>query len=614
MKESREKKVPQATKSNESNFKTSRIRLVSARSDWYYHFDHTRDLLFNVMEKDAMKKCLSLFLYSALFVGASLIFAEDLLAGESKGSYIPEPIPVKSDIEITALYYPGTEWMPEWDMVKQTRPHIKPLLGWYDEGNPEAIDWQIKWAVEHGITAFFVDWYWNMGEQRLDHWVKGFYKAKFRSYMKWAMMWANHNQPGAHTTRDFRNIMKFWIDNYFKTPEYYKIDGKPVVQIFKASNIDRDMIAEAAQNGEKLEKGEGLKRAIDFCDQLAKDAGLKGIYFMEIFHGAYKYKDLKKNQIAGIHETSVYAYVSEAYWRHPNREKYQKNHFPYDLVVDTIEPFWQERLNACPERPFMPLIPTGWNCQPRTFENARIIDQRTPEKFKKICQLAKDFCEKNKIKRVILGPVNEWQEGSYIEPNEEFGFGMYDALRDVFCKKPEKGWPANLTPKDVGRGPYDFPAMEIPNRTKWTFDKTTEGWYRQPYGAPTLTVKNGKLTLFRTMPDLTAMRVRVQPFAAEKFTKCVVRMKIKANAASQLTGKEQAQIIWGSTTDPLFNKDLVVQRDQSSVLPVKTDDQFHDYVFPVSGNSLWKGKINEIWFNPINLRDAEVEIDSFEFK
>ena len=32
--------------------------------------------------------------------------------------YIPEPQPVKSDIEITALYYPGTEHMPEWNMVE----------------------------------------------------------------------------------------------------------------------------------------------------------------------------------------------------------------------------------------------------------------------------------------------------------------------------------------------------------------------------------------------------------------------------------------------------------------------------------------------------------------
>ena len=68
-------------------------------------------------------------------------------------AYIPEPQPMRGDIEVTALYYPGTEHMPEWDMVKQVTPEVKPLLGWYDEHDPENIDWQIKWATEHGISS-----------------------------------------------------------------------------------------------------------------------------------------------------------------------------------------------------------------------------------------------------------------------------------------------------------------------------------------------------------------------------------------------------------------------------------------------------------------------------
>ena len=40
------------------------------------------------------------------------------------------------------------------------------------------------------------------------------------------------------------------------------------------------------------------------------------------------------------------------------------------------------------------------------------------------------------------------------EPNGEFGFGMYEAVRDVFGVKPEGGWPTNYVPADIGRGPY----------------------------------------------------------------------------------------------------------------------------------------------------------------
>ena len=48
-------------------------------------------------------------------------------------------------------------------------------------------------------------------------------------------------------------------------------------------------------------------------------------------------------------------------------------------------------------------------------------------------------------------------EGSYIEPNNEFGFGMYEAIREVLCKKPEGGFPVNYAPHEVGLGPYDYP-------------------------------------------------------------------------------------------------------------------------------------------------------------
>ena len=54
------------------------------------------------------------------------------------------------------------------------------------------------------------------------------------------------------------------------------------------------------------------------------------------------------------------------------------------------------------------------------------------------------------MKRVCLAPLNEWGEGSYAEPNGEYGFGMFEAVRDTFCEKPAEGWPVNCAPEDVG--------------------------------------------------------------------------------------------------------------------------------------------------------------------
>ena len=52
---------------------------------------------------------------------------------------------------------------------------------------------------------------------------------------------------------------------------------------------------------------------------------------------------------------------------------------------------------------------------------------------------------------------------------------MYEAIREVFGEgSSTASWPENLSPRDVGIGPYDFP--RAPQKTAWNFDADMEGW------------------------------------------------------------------------------------------------------------------------------------------
>lgn len=545
-------------------------------------------------------------LYGAFF---SLLLAVALrAAGAENDSYIPEPVPMATDIEVTAYYYPGTEQMAEWEMVRVTRPEVKPLLSWYDEGNPEVVDWQIKWAVEHGISVFFVDWYWDRGHQRLDHWVKAFYKARFKSYLKWSVMWANHNERGAHSEEDCVRVTRFWLDHYFKTPEYYRIDGRPVVQIWNVANIDRDLIAEAKEKGEILARGEGLKRALDLMNKTAVQAGLDGIYFIEVRKSQYTDEELKE---AGISETSIYNYHdAEVLKRIPDAEakRYSAKKFPFDLVVRSLDDVWREQARGESLR-FAPHISTGWDDRPRSFQKSCVVYDRTPEKFRDLCRQAKAFCEERGIRRVVLGPLNEWQEGSYIEPNEEYGFAMYDALRDVFCVKPESGWPPNLTPSQIGRGPYDYPAIKLSARTRWDFEHSTDGWYRMPYGAPELLERDGNLFLVRTNPSHVGMRTRFEPIDASVYRELRIRMRL---SAPTVDGKERAKLYWSRTDAPIVSGELEISEEPTAVCPVIADGEYHVYTLNLADSPEWKGQVNEFWFDPINRHHAHAEIDFIE--
>ncbi len=551
-------------------------------------------------------------------LGLALLFLglTSMIQAQTKKNYVPEPKPVKSDIEIAALYYPGTEQMAEWDMVRMTLPKIKPLLGWYDEGNPEVIDWQIKWAAEHGITAFYVDWYWNKGEQRLDHWVKGFYRTKYKSYLKWAMMWANHNEKGAHSTKDLHEVTKFWIDNYFKTPEYYQIDGKPVVVVYNYKNIDNDLIAEAESAGEKLQKGDGIRKGLKIINDDVKAAGLKGVYFLAIYMGSVNKEEISNIQKAGFEATILYNYSTMAFWMtDKKKETDPRGYMPFEYVSDTCPKLWNQRLNAG-SLPFFPFLPTGWNDLPRSFQDAKQVVDRRPVHFKYICEQARLFCQKNKIKRVTIGPINEWQEGSYIEPNEEYGFQMYDILRDAFCQKPKTGWTENLVPKDLGLGPYDYPETVPADRTSWEFKNSPEGWYRQPYGTGRVVQENDVLRFIKSAGssvNRAAIRTVVKPFAAWSNNKCVIRMKLTPNENGS-DGQEVGQLFWGGIGYPLFNKDLAISIDQSFMFPVKVDNRFHEYTLDLSKHTFWRGNINELWFNPVNRPHVRIEIDYIRFQ
>jgi hypothetical protein len=183
--------------------------------------------------------------------------------------YVPEPQPVRSDLDIGVFYFPGWDTWTRWKPILDF-PERKPVLGWYDEANPECADWQIKWAVEHGVRFFMVDWYWDRGNRHLEHWLHQAYsKARHRHHLQWAIMWANHNPPGSHSREDWRRVTQYWIDHYFGMDEYYRIDDRPAVFVWAPANIRNDL-------GGSQAAGE----LYALSQQMAQQAGYKGIYFV----------------------------------------------------------------------------------------------------------------------------------------------------------------------------------------------------------------------------------------------------------------------------------------------------------------------------------------------
>jgi hypothetical protein len=164
----------------------------------------------------------------------------------------PRPNPIDIPYTLSAIYMPKPSWPSfawgflrtndERNAVKHTRGQRRPMLGYYQGDSPEVLDWQIKMAVDRGITNFVFDDYWvdNVDHPVLDTSIKAFLASRYRDYMSFAMLYnycltpadaSSPSQPAELKACFLDNVLPFYVSQYFTQPNYLKIDGRPVVQL-----------------------------------------------------------------------------------------------------------------------------------------------------------------------------------------------------------------------------------------------------------------------------------------------------------------------------------------------------------------------------------------------
>ena len=492
-----------------------------------------------------------------------------------KADYVPEPKPVKTSVPIAAYYFPGWDSPAKWDPIQRVAPVRKPLLGWYDEANPEIVDWQIKWAVENGISVFLVDWYWVQGSQHLRHWLEAYNKSRYRDQLKIAIMWANHNGPGTHSAEDWAAVSDHWIAEYFPMDSYFRMNGKPAVFIWDNRAIRAD-----------LGGSDAVAAALAKSQEAAKAAGFEGIHITAL-HGDGNEATLGAEGYHGIttyHEWGNAPGLAE----NPKRMTYE------DLVA-TVPEAWRKKNETRGPLEFYPVVDTGWDARPWHGNEAQVISGRTPALFKQLLQEAKTFAASAQTPLIVLGPVNEWGEGSYIEPATEYGFKMLEAIREVFGEGDSASWPVNIGPADIGLGPYDFPEQEI--RSQWTFDEGAEGWERM-MGLGDLSVANGALQATSTSRD-PAFVIPLQDIPAREFSAIRIRMEVKGEDAAQ----GAAQLFWSRGGQAMGEAAAVRW-------PLKAG--MNEYIVNLSDHPRWRGDITSFRFDPCNEKDATITVEEFE--
>jgi len=487
-----------------------------------------------------------------------------------KADYVPRPVPAGGDYDVGVYYFPGWSNWARWQPIMDY-PERKPILGWYREGSPEVADWHIKWAVEHGITFFCYDWYWNQGNQSLTHALHdGYFNARYRNLLKFCLLWANHAGAGQHTPEDNVNVCKYWIDNYFKRPEYFKLNGRPLVVIFSVGSMKRDLGID------------GTREAVELWHKMTREAGVGEI----LVAGCGSPGQLEEMKQMGFDAVTGYNW--------PRCGVGGRNYVPYIEVARKQFDLWWMPMA---QKNLMPVIvPTspGWDARPWQKDRAFVLTDRTPQAFQEHLQLAKRFIdETGQPKVALIEAWNEWGEGSYCEPHKEYGFGHLDAVRKVFC--PDAGPHQDYGPQDVGLGPYDLKTPSL-TKTAWEFntDGDAEGW------GPMMGLTDFKVTG-------GAMHARAT--SNDPAFSCGVRLR-----AAKVSAIEVAMAVRGAASDDLVHLFWAsnfqgVSESTSLIVPIVTDSKMHIYRFDVRENPLWRGIIKLLRLDPCVTKDALVEVD-----
>lgn len=378
-------------------------------------------------------------------------------------SYVPEPHPAKSDRIVAAHYYAawkkGAAGIHEGfnDLAKEY-PDRTPLMGYYDEEDPEVCDWEIKWAVEHGINCFIYCWYRKLentgktvtvNDLRCGHGLhEALFNSKFQKYMKFAIMFEASPRWGGTSATDMpENLMPFWMENYFKRENYLIIDNKPVLFVYHQQRLASSC----------FESAESQKATLDACREYAKKCGFDGM----IFAACIPEPDKK------IHDDLINRGYDFRFGYNSGYNAPFDHYSDEDDIIEQQCKLFEKNLEVCSST-FVPTAscfsdPTPrfskrWNDLGYNFRKWSNIWYLSPEKYKDLLKRMKSISDKLSEnawakKMIMIDNWNEWDEGHFVAPSHKFGFKYLQAIREALTTC--NNLPDYIAPHDQGFTGYN---------------------------------------------------------------------------------------------------------------------------------------------------------------
>jgi Glycosyltransferase WbsX len=353
-------------------------------------------------------------------------------------------------MEVLAFYLPqfhpipeNDEWwepgFTEWVNVASARPlfrgHTQPRLpadlGFYDLRLPEARARQAELAQAYGVTGFIYWHYWFAGrkllERPLDEVV-----ASGEPDFPFCVAWANHSwsdtwMGGANRTMIEQTYPgpkddQAHFDDLraaFEDPRYLRVDGRPILFVFRPGLLpDAATFVETWQHMAAEFGGLYLVASGPFLDPAEMvNAGFDAIAFVE--------KPFALPTVSSRFTTLLRRFKV---LRGPHRFRYA------------------DYCTSAPPEPLgctaLPCVWPNWDDTPRRGRRGVVAAGSSPQRFEHQVLGAVDIARRapEGEQMLVIKSWNEWAEGNYMEPDQEFGRGWLEALARGLAAKGEGPW------------------------------------------------------------------------------------------------------------------------------------------------------------------------------
>lgn len=367
------------------------------------------------------------------------------------------------------------EGFTEWTNVSKAypnfeghyQPHVPDELGYYDLRLPEVQKRQVELARKYGIYGFCFYYYWFAGKRLLERPLEQ-YLADPELDLPFCLCWANENWTrrwdGAeheiligqiHNEPEYLHFIQD-ISPHFRDPRYIRIDGKPILLVYRINLLPEPYTAARIWREE------------------CRRVGIGEIYLMAV-------------QSFGITDPRPYGFdaavefppsylgaeaVSHKSLKITNPD-FKGRIFDYNAAARIMT----ER--KADDYTLFKTVMLAWDNTARRQNEGHIFIHATPSNYKSWLKDIVTYTRRNlpKDRRFIfVNAWNEWAEGTHLEPDRRYGYGYLQATAEAIQESGNQkflfppGWKILFVSHDAHKGGAQAVLL---NTIKWFAEHTS---------------------------------------------------------------------------------------------------------------------------------------------